>query len=213
MNILYEDRDLVVCEKPEGVLSEEGGMPELLRDATGSPEIFCVHRLDRETGGLMVYAKTRQAAAGLSASITAGQLQKEYLAVVQGQPEEQAVLRDLLYRDAAKNKSFVVRRMRRGVREAELRYRRLDAREGLSLVRVALVTGRSHQIRVQFASRGMPLVGDRKYGSAYRDAGLALWSTTLSFPHPVTGESLRRELPPPEAWPWSLFELTAEEET
>ena len=209
MNILYEDRELVICQKPAGVLSEEGGMPELLRDATGSREIFCVHRLDRETGGLMVYAKTKRDAAELSAAITAGQLHKEYLAVVQGEPEAQGVMRDLLYRDAGKNKSYVVKRMRRGVREAELSYRRLDTREGLSLVRVALKTGRSHQIRVQFASRGMPLVGDGKYGSAWRDRGLALWSTALSFPHPVTGEALRRELPPPADWPWSLFELSA----
>ena len=102
MNILYEDRELVICQKPAGVISEEGGMPELLRDATGSREIFCVHRLDRETGGLMVYAKTRRAAAGLSAAIAAGQLHKEYLAVVQGEPEAQGVMRDLLYRDAGK---------------------------------------------------------------------------------------------------------------
>lgn len=209
MNILYEDRELVICEKPAGVLSEEGGMPDLLREATGCREIFCVHRLDRETGGLMVYAKTRRAAAGLSAAIAAGQLQKEYLAVVQGEPEEQGILRDLLYRDAAKNKSYVVKRMRRGVREAELRYRRLETREGLSLVRVALKTGRSHQIRVQFASRGMPLVGDGKYGSAYRDRSLALWSAVLAFPHPVTGERISRTLPPPADRPWSLFDLSA----
>ena len=209
MNILYEDRALVICEKPAGVLSEEGGMPGLLREALGCPEIYCVHRLDRETGGLMVYAKTKRAAAALSAAIAAGELEKEYLAVLQGQPEEHGTLRDLLYRDAAKNKSFVVKRMRKGVREAELRYRRLESREGFSLVRVKLLTGRSHQIRVQFASRGMPLVGDGKYGSAWRDRGLALWSTALSFPHPVTGERLSRTLPPPKDWPWSLFDIPA----
>ena len=209
MHILFEDPSLLVCEKPAGVLSEEGGMPELLREATGAKEICCVHRLDRETGGLMVYAKTKQAAAELSAAIAAGKLEKEYLAVVQGRPEPAGTLRDLLYRDQAKNKSYVVQRMRRGVREAELSYRLLAEREGLSLLRVRLVTGRSHQIRVQFASRGMPLVGDGKYGSAWRDRGLALWSTALSFPHPVTGEALRRELPPPADWPWSLFDHPA----
>lgn len=205
MNILYEDPFLLICEKPAGVLSEESGMPALLREATGSPEIYCVHRLDRETGGLMIYAKTKEAAAGLSAAISAGRLQKEYLAVVQGQPEAQGVLRDLLYRDAAKNKSYVVKRMRRGVREAELSYRLLENREGLSLLRIVLKTGRSHQIRVQFASRGMPLTGDGKYGGSFRDRGLALWSAALSFPHPVTGEQLSRTLPPPEVWPWTLF--------
>ena len=205
MNILYEDRSLILCEKPAGVLSEEGGMPELLRDALGTQEIYCVHRLDRETGGLMVYAKTKQAAAALSRTIADGGLQKEYLAVAEGETPVNGTLRDLLYRDAAKNKSYVVKRMRRGVREAELSYERLAFREGLSLLRVRLKTGRSHQIRVQFASRGFPLVGDKKYGSSVRDASLALWSTKLSLPHPGSGEILSSELPPPESWPWTLF--------
>lgn len=205
MKILYQDRALVLCEKPAGLLSEEGGMPELLREALGTQEIYCVHRLDRETGGLMVYAKTKQAAAVLSRTIAEGGLQKEYLAVAEGETPESGTLRDLLYRDAAKNKSYVVKRMRRGVREAELRYERLAFRGGMSLLRVRLKTGRSHQIRVQFASRGFPLVGDKKYGSSVRDAGLALWSTKLSLPHPGSGETLCRELPPPESWPWTLF--------
>jgi 23S rRNA pseudouridine1911/1915/1917 synthase len=205
MKILYQDRALVLCEKPAGLLSEEGGMPELLREALGTQEIYCVHRLDRETGGLMVYAKTKQAAAVLSRTIAEGGLQKEYLAVAEGETPESGTLRDLLYRDAAKNKSYVVKRMRRGVREAELRYERLAFRGGMSLLRIRLKTGRSHQIRVQFASRGFPLVGDKKYGSSVRDTGLALWSTKLSLPHPGSGETLCRELPPPESWPWTLF--------
>lgn len=205
MKLLYEDASLLLCEKPAGLLSEEGGMPELLRKATGAKEIFCVHRLDRETGGLMVYAKTKEAAAALSAAIARGELQKEYWAVVPGPAEEEDCLRDLLYRDAARNKSYVVQRMRRGVREAELSYRRAAQVEGLSLLRIQLKTGRSHQIRVQFSSRGMPLLGDRKYGSAYRDCALALWSARLSFPHPLSGEALARELPPPRLWPWTLF--------
>ena len=205
MKILYQDRALVLCEKPAGVLSEEGGMPELLRDALGTQEIYCVHRLDRETGGLMVYAKPKQAAAALSRTIADGGLQKEYLAVAEGETPVNGTLRDLLYRDAAKNKSYVVKRMRRGVREAELSYARLAFRDRLSLLRVRLKTGRSHQIRVQFASRGFPLVGDKKYGSKVRDADLALWSTRLSLPHPGSGEILSSELPPPESWPWTLF--------
>lgn len=205
MRILFEDRDLVLCEKPVGVQSEEEGMPRLLREITGASEIYCVHRLDRETGGLMVYAKNRGAASGLSAAISAGSLEKQYLAVVQGQPGESGVLRDLLFRDAAKNKSFVVKRMRRGVREAELSYERIASREDWSLLRIVLKTGRSHQIRVQFASRGMPLVGDRKYGSPCRDCSLALWSASLAFPHPVTEEKISGKLPPPQTWPWNLF--------
>ena len=131
--------------------------------------------------------------------------------LVQGQPEPGGELRDLLYRDAAKNKSFVVKRMRKGVREARLSYRLLDTREGLSLLRIYLETGRSHQIRVQFASRGFPLAGDRKYGSALRDWGLALWSASLAFPHPVSREILRFALLPPKARPWDLFPLEPEE--
>ena len=205
MNILYEDKALVLCEKPAGVLSEEGGMPGLLREALGTEEIYCVHRLDRETGGLMVYARTKKAAAAISEAIAKGEMQKGYLAVAEGEVPVGGTLRDLLYRDAAKNKSYVVKRMRKGVREAELSYERLAFREGLSLLRVKLKTGRSHQIRVQFSSRGFPLIGDKKYGSKYRDAGLALWSTRITLPHPTSGEELNRELPPPELWPWTLF--------
>lgn len=205
MHILYEDKSLLLCEKPVGVISEEGGMPDLLREDTGLREIWCVHRLDRETGGLMVYAKTKGAAASLFAAIQAGQLKKEYCAVCQGEPPQEGTLRDLLFRDKTKNKSFVVQRPRKGVREAELSYRRIAVREGLSLLRVTLNTGRSHQIRVQFASRGFPLVGDKKYGSAFRDSDLALFSVRLTLPHPVTGDMLTRELRPPETWPWSLF--------
>ena len=180
-------------------------MPELLRAATGSEEIYCVHRLDRETAGLMVYAKTKRAAAALSAAISARELKKEYRAVVQGEPPENGELCDLLYRDAGKNKSYVVKRLRRGVREARLRYETLGRCEGLSLLLVRLDTGRSHQIRVQFASRGFPLVGDTKYGSAHREAKLALFASALAFPHPITGEAMRFEAEPPESWPWTLF--------
>lgn len=195
VEILFEDNSLCVCVKPAGVLSEEGGMPELLRVQLGSPEIFCVHRLDRAVGGVMVYARTKAAAGKLSAAVAGREMVKEYLAVVQGVPESrEGVLRDLLYHDKAKNKSYVVQRRRGGVREAELEYSVLETLgaggDALSLLRIKLHTGRSHQIRVQFSSRGMPLVGDTRYGSKYRDRALALWSYRLSFIHPFSGKSM-----------------------
>ena len=181
-------------------------MPRLLSEELGG-DIYCVHRLDRAVGGVMVYARTPAAAAGLSRQIAARQLHKEYLAVVQGRPnEEGAVLRDLLFWDRAKNKSFVVKRQRGGVKDAELEYSLLEALPELSLLRVILHTGRTHQIRVQFSSRAMPLVGDVKYGSRYRDCALALWSHALGFRHPATGEAMSFSAIPEAVFPWNGFE-------
>ena len=201
--ILYQDDALLVCIKPAGVDSQ-AGMCALLSEQAGR-QAYCVHRLDRDVGGVMVYALSSEAAAALSRSITVGALEKTYLAVCEGRAQEaEGELRDLLYHDTAKNKTYVVKRLRRGVREAALRYRLLDASEGFSLLQIELLTGRSHQIRVQFASRGLPLCGDRKYG-AKTHASLALWSASLAFPHPLTGEALRFSAPPPDAEPWNLF--------
>ncbi len=205
--ILYEDTAILLCVKPAGVVSEEGGMPDLLRSETRARDIYCVHRLDKAAAGLMVYAKTRASAAALSSTIAAGGLEKEYMAVVQGAAEAEGSMRDLLYHDAAKNKTYVVKSLRRGVREGELSYQKLAQTEALSLVRIRLLTGRSHQIRIQFASRKLPLVGDKKYGSRYRDCPLALWSERLSFRHPVTGEILDYHISPPNAWPWNTFDM------
>lgn len=208
MELLYDDKWLTACIKPAGLLSEEGGMPELLRAELRCPEIFCVHRLDKAASGVMVYAKTKEAAARLSRLIAARELQKEYLAVIQGRPDEPAgLLRDLLFKDAASGKSYVVRRMRRGVREAELEYTLLENRGELSLVSIRLLTGRSHQIRVQFSSRGLPLVGDLRYGSRFRDAELALWSRRIAFTHPFTGKAFEASALPRSSWPWTEFEL------
>ena len=200
--IVYEDGQLLVCRKEPG-LSCETELVEKLKAESGAEALYCVHRLDRETGGLMVYAKTGKAAASLSAAFAERRVHKRYLAIVRGETPEGGELRDLLYRDAAKNKSYVVKRMRRGVREAVLHYERLAFANGLSLLSVTLGTGRSHQIRVQFASRGFPLVGDKKYGSPDRDCPLALWSASLCFEHPRTGEALSFSDTPPAIWPWT----------
>lgn len=203
LEILYEDAQIILCLKPVGVLSEEGGMPDLLRAQTGASEIFCVHRLDRAVGGLMVYARTKTAAASLSRQIAEGGLEKRYLAVCRGEAPLKGEMRDLLYHDPRSNKSYVVKRMRRGVREAALRYETLERREGFSLVRVELLTGRSHQIRVQFASRQLPLLGDRRYGGG--EGEIALWSQDLRFVHPQSGEKLQFTAPPPAKEPWTRF--------
>ena len=201
--ILYEDAAVTVCVKPMGIDSQNG-MCALLASQTGR-QAYCVHRLDREVGGVMVYARTSEAAAALSQAITAGSLEKEYLAVCEGVPAPaEGEMRDLLYHDAAKNKSYVVKRPRRGVREALLDYAVLETADLLSLVRIRLRTGRTHQIRVQFASRGLPLAGDARYGAKTR-GGIALWSHALAFPHPESGEMLRFSAPPPDAPPWTRF--------
>lgn len=198
MDILYEDSAVVVCIKPRGVLSqsdEKGGesMVTILSGHTGG-EIFPVHRLDKETGGVMVYAKTQKAAAKLSGDISEHKFYKEYLAILHGVPEENSgTLCDLLFHDRAKNKSYVAKRERKGVKKAELYYEVLEAKEKdgekYSLLRVVLHTGRTHQIRVQFASRKMPLSGDRKYGARDGEKSLGLWAARLKFFHPETGET------------------------
>ena len=206
--ILYQDNSLLVCAKPAGILSQgaPGGEADMLAllPAQCGGRAYPVHRLDRGVGGVMVFARTRQAAAALSQSVQQGKLAKEYLCVVSGAPEAaEGVLQDLLFHDSGRNKTFVVRRMRKGVREASLSYRVLDTAQGRSLVHVRLHTGRTHQIRVQFASRGMPLLGDRKYGGAPAEQ-IALWSWRLSVPHPDTGAVMDFHLAP-EGSPWDGF--------
>ena len=195
MEILYSDNDFIICVKPVG-LDAEHQLPDALKREFGG-EIFTLHRLDLNVGGVMVYARTKGAAATLSRAIQEGTMVKEYVAKVHGQPPVEGDWSDLLWKDAKKNKVFVVKRERGGVKKARLEYRRLSTDADTSLVRIRLHTGRSHQIRVQFASRGFPLVGDHKYGS--RDAATAptLFSCCLTFPY--KGKTHRFEYLPPWA--------------
>ena len=209
-DILYQDKRIVVAVKPAGVVStdEPGGIPSLLRQALGTDCIRTVHRLDAPVSGLMVFARSAYAAGELSRQIREGEFRKEYLSVLRGTPcAPSGELLDLLGRDREKRLTYVADRPGTGVQEARLGYRVLAVRDGLSLVRVRLYTGRTHQIRVQFASRGWPLAGDRRYGVEGDPIfPIALWSYRLSFLHPETGEAVAFEKAPPEIEPWSRFE-------
>ena len=210
MQIVYEDADVLICVKPPRVLStdEPGGLPELLRLERNMPnlELRTVHRLDRVVSGLMVLAKNAASASELSRQIREDVFQKEYLAVVHGHPEAQeGTLKDLLLRDKARKMTMVVTEPAKGVQEAELSYAVLATNEILSKIRIVLKTGRTHQIRVQFASRGMPLVGERKYATLEDDCEIALWSCRLGFYHPVTEKWMEFFLEPPEQEPWTCF--------
>ncbi len=274
IRILHEEKGFLVCEKPVGLLSERspdagrGGEDSLLsllsrraRERGEPGEIYPLHRLDRMVGGVMVFAKDKKTAAELSRTIAEGNMKKTYLAVCQGDVlsdlGREGELCDLLFKDSGKNKTFVVARMRKGVKEAKLAYRVLAvterkersdllppvdkmsdallplvdkagallssfdkvsgplqplvAKEGgmglnpVSLLKVRLLTGRTHQVRVQFSSRGHALLGDGKYGSREKGCEVALFSASLSFPHPKSGQMLTFTLPIPAGYPWDLF--------
>ena len=208
MDFIYQDPHIVVCVKPARVLStdEPGGMPELVRQALGDPaaDVRTVHRLDRVVSGLMVLARSAQAASELSRQIREDQFQKEYLAVVHGHPETpNGTMTDLLLRDKQERKTYIVQEPAKGVQEAILHYQAVSSSEKFSRVRIQLVTGRTHQIRAQFSGHGMPLVGDRKYSTLEDPCEIALWSCYLGFTHPVTGEKMEFSLEPPEIYPWT----------
>lgn len=213
MDILHFDKDIIVCIKPVGVLSQPDdsravNVPDLLKKQTNSYYVEAVHRLDRPVGGVMVFARNKGAAGTLSKAVANGAMFKEYMAVVGGCPEEPlGTWRDFLYKDTNACKSYVVKGERKGAKEAVLDYEVLGSAnrngETVSLVKVHLHTGRTHQIRVQFASRGMPLIGDGKYGSKI-NAPLALWSHEIGFVHPRTKEELRFTAKPPREGVWAL---------
>ena len=202
---LYEDEHDAVTTKLPGADSE-----------TSAPGFLCVHRLDKGTGGVMVYAKTPEAAAKLSASFGGRDVRKVYLAVAEGVPDPSGRMEDLLFHDRRNNKTYVADRKRKGVREASLSYELLGTAEhegkSISLVRVTPETGRTHQIRIQFASRKLPLAGDARYGSSVKASFPALWAVSLTFPHPETGERMTfTSFPDPDIFPWSLFRETLHE--
>lgn len=210
MEILYQDADILVCIKPARVLStdEPGGLPGLVREYLCDPkaDVRTVHRLDRVVSGVMVLARNADAASELSRQIRENRFQKEYLAVIHGSPDApEGTLRDLLARDKARRMTFVAQAPGKGVQEAVLSYRVLGHTDGMSLVRVKLHTGRTHQIRVQFSSRGLPLLGDIRYGSKDANCSAALWSYRLALTHPITGERIDIAQPPPDQYPWNLF--------
>ncbi len=216
MKVLFEDKFIIIVEKPAAVLSEPGpGGEDIVAMASAHvcKPCYLVHRLDRNTGGAMVLSKMQKATGKLSEAIQKREFEKEYIAVIKGVPEEpEGIYKDLLFKDSQKNKTFVVKRERKGVKEASLEYKVLSTAEHpehgkVTLVLIKLHTGRTHQIRVQFASRKMPLLGDGKYGSRDNHCETALWSRRLSFKHPITGENIEVKSMPPEEYPWNLFNL------
>ena len=211
MELLYVDEAVVVCVKPARVLStdEPGGLPELVRQALGNPraDVRTVHRLDRVVSGVMVLARSAEAASELSRQVREDEFSREYLAVLHGVPKSpEGTLTDLLYRDKARRMTMVAREPGKGVQEAVLDYRVLGTAEGLSKVAALLHTGRTHQIRVQFSSRGLPLVGERKYSELDDPCEIALWSHKIGFTHPLTGKQMEFSQEPPKENPWTLFE-------
>ena len=207
MELIYVDDDILVCLKPARVLStdEPGGVPDLCREAMGDPkaDVRTVHRLDRVVAGLMVLARNAKSASELSRQIRDNEFEKEYQAVVHGITGEKDTLRDLLGRDKARKMTFVAQEPAKGVQEAVLDYWLLSQNEDVSRVQVRLHTGRTHQIRVQFASRGWPLVGERKYSERNDPCEIALWSCRLAFTHPKTGEKMEFTHQPPMEFPWT----------
>lgn len=210
MYIIYQDRDILVCLKPAGVKStdEPGGVPSLVREALGDgrADVRTVHRLDQVVSGLMVLARNARAASELSRQIRENEFEKEYLAVIHGDtPEQAGTFRDLLLRDKAERKTYVVHRLEKNVQEAVLDYERLARAGELTKVRILLRTGRTHQIRCQFSSRGLPLAGDRKYSLLEDEFPIALWSASLSFTHPTAGMRMTFTHQPPARQPWLQF--------
>ena len=213
INIIYEDNHLLVVEKPVNVPVQEDKSKDLdlltmlkkyIKDKykkPGNVYLGLLHRLDRPVGGIMVFAKTSKAASRLSKEVQKGQMKKIYLAVVQGKPKQQDTFVDKLLKDSTKN---IVTISDKG-KESILSYKLLDYKDHLSLVEIDLQTGRSHQIRVQFSSRGYPLYGDQKYNQNTPKDQIALFAKKIEFIHPVTKELMVFELENPDRYPFNVF--------
>ncbi len=218
MNIIYETKDIVIIEKSVGISSQHtqkgDGLSDILKEKYGYASV--INRLDTVVGGLIIFAKNQKSASYLSKLSQEREIDKTYLAVVEGIPQEkEGIFEDLLYKDSSKNKSFVVKRMRKGVKKASLEYVVKETVEcdgkNLSLVMVKLHTGRTHQIRVQFSSRKMPLLGDGKYGSRDNRCNVSLWSHKLKFKlSPKAAEEKFTSFPPKDTYPWNLFNFSDE---
>ena len=215
--VLYEDNHLLVVEKPPGLLSQsdQSGDTDLLsllkqdlkqrHNKPGEAFLGLVHRLDRPTGGVMVFARTSKAASRLSDQIRRGAITKTYFAVLDGSPPPDGPLEDYLLKDRDRNTVHVVDADIPDARAASLHFQAVAQADGKSLIRVDLITGRSHQIRVQFASRGAPLAGDHRYGHGASGEDLALWASRLSFEHPTTRETHSFASAPPDSGFWTPF--------
>lgn len=213
IEILYQDEHLLFCIKPSGINSTdiEGGFPNLVRAATGRKDVFTVHRLDQVVSGLMVLAFEKETAKILSEQLRSGEFQKTYLAVVDGVPEKKTgKLVDYLQRDKSERKTIVVPEGTSPSQKAELDYFVMGQHEGKSLVKIRLHTGRTHQIRCQFSSRNMPVLGDRKYSDSEWDFPIALWSEEIRILHPITKKQIIVTKNPPKNEPWSWFDSLEE---
>jgi len=215
LNIIHEDNHIIVVIKPQNVPTQEdeSGDPDMLtilKEHMGRPFCGLVHRLDRPTGGVMVFAKTSKAAARLCAQIQDGRFQKKYLAVVLGEPKQRSgELVDYLLKNSKTNVVEVVPSATKDAKRAELTYKLLNTKNQVSLVEICLLTGRSHQARVQMAHLGHPIFGDAKYGGDKLAKGwnLALWAYELKFEHPTTQDTLKFVVNPPETTPWDKFDF------
>ena len=213
ITVFFHDSSLIVCEKPVGISSESPGLPDLLAEQTGQ-KVYPVHRLDLGTGGVIILSFSARSCTAMQRFFQSGQVKKEYLAVIAGTlSRSEGIFEDDLFHDKRTNKTFVVSRHRTGVKHAVCSWTVLQTvtsdQGEMSLVRIILHTGRSHQIRVQFGSRKHPLVGDRKYGSRIHSDSPALWASGITFPHPESpGRIVNAASFPPDIFPWNLFNIT-----